>query len=78
MNAVLSEKGQITIPKPLRVKLGLLPGAVLEFDAVNGKLVARKKVEEDPFTKWRGRGHLPKKMTVDAYLRKVRDAHGGR
>jgi len=43
MTAVLSEKGQITIPKPLREKLGLLPGAVLEFQALNGRLVGAKK-----------------------------------
>jgi AbrB family looped-hinge helix DNA binding protein len=78
MNAVLSEKGQITIPKPLRDKLGLLPGAVLEFGAVNGKLVARKQVAQDVFKKWRGHGRLPKKITVDAYLKKARDAHGRR
>lgn len=78
MNAILSEKGQITIPKPLRDKLGLLPGAVLEFDAVNGKLVARKKVEEDVFAKWRGRGRIPKAMTVAKYLERARDAHRGR
>jgi AbrB family looped-hinge helix DNA binding protein len=78
MNAVLSEKGQITIPKPLRVKLGLLPGTVLEFGAVNGKLVARKQVAQDVFKKWRGQGRLPKKMTVDTYLEKARDAHGRR
>ncbi len=33
LNAVLSEKGQVTIAKPVREKLGLLPGAVLEFAA---------------------------------------------
>jgi antitoxin PrlF len=74
MTAVLSEKGQITIPKALREKLGLLPGAVLEFDAVQGKLVAQKKVPEDVFKKWRGRGRLPRSMTVAAYLKRARDA----
>jgi antitoxin PrlF len=78
MNAILSEKGQITIPKAIREKLGLLPGAVLQFDAVNGQLVARKKVSQDVFKKWRGRGKLPRGMTVDNYLRRVRDAHGSR
>jgi AbrB family looped-hinge helix DNA binding protein len=78
MNAILSEKGQVTIPKPLRIKLGLVPGTVLEFDAINGKLVARKEVAHDVFKKWRGYGRLPKKMTVDSYLNKTRDAHGRR
>jgi AbrB family looped-hinge helix DNA binding protein len=76
MNAVLSEKGQITIPKAVREKLGLLPGVVLEFAAENGRLVGRKKVSEDAFKKWRGRGRLPKDLSVDDYLRLTRDAHG--
>jgi AbrB family looped-hinge helix DNA binding protein len=78
MNSILSEKGQITIPKALRTKLGLAPGAVLEFNAVNGKLVARKKMTQDVFKKWRGRGCLPKAMTVDEYLQRARDAHSHR
>jgi antitoxin PrlF len=76
--AILSEKGQITIPKRLRDKLGLLPGAVLEFDAVNGKLVGSKKMKEDLFQKWRGRGRLPNAMPVEKYLERARDAHGRR
>ena len=76
MDAILSEKGQITIPKAIREKLGLLPGVVLEFDAIKGQLVARKKISHDVFKKWRGRGKLPKKMTVETYLKRARDAHG--
>jgi AbrB family looped-hinge helix DNA binding protein len=60
MTAVLSEKGKITIPKPVREKLGLLPGAVLEFQALNGRLVGSKKVAHDVFTKWRGKAISPK------------------
>jgi len=77
MTAVLSEKGQITIPKPVREKLGLLPGAVLEFEALNGKLVGSKKVAQDVFTKWRGKGNLPKGLSVDRYLKRTRDADRG-
>ena len=77
MTAVLSEKGQITIPKPVREKLGLLPGAVLEFQALNGKLVGSKKVAHDVFAKWRGKGNLPKGLSVDLYLKRSRDAHRG-
>ena len=78
MNAILSEKGQITIPKPVRDKLGLLPGAVLEFSARNGKLVGAKAVSGDVFAKWRGRGLLPKGTSVAKYLERARDAHGSR
>jgi AbrB family looped-hinge helix DNA binding protein len=65
MTAILSEKGQITIPKPVREKLGLLPGAVLEFQALNGRLVASKKVAHDVSTKWCGKGNLSKGLSVD-------------
>jgi antitoxin PrlF len=44
MKSIISEKGQVTIPKPLREKLGLRPGVVLDFTAQRGTLVARKSV----------------------------------
>jgi AbrB family looped-hinge helix DNA binding protein len=73
MNAILSEKGQITIPKSLRDSLGLQPGVVLDFTEESGRLVARKLSREDPFEKWRGKGRLPASRTVDGYLARVRD-----
>lgn len=42
MKAVVSEKGQVTIPKKLRDSLGLKPGQVIEFEEVDGSLVGRK------------------------------------
>ncbi len=48
MNAVVSEKGQVTIPKPLRDRLGLEPGQVLDFREEDGRLVAVKLPREDP------------------------------
>ena len=40
--AVVSEKGQVTIPKPLRRSLGLAPGTVLAFEEREGRLVASR------------------------------------
>lgn len=76
MKSILSEKGQVTIPKSVRDKLGLVPGTVLDFEAKDGRLVATKKLAEDIFKKWRGKGHLPGGISVDAYLKRVRDADG--
>jgi AbrB family looped-hinge helix DNA binding protein len=32
MTATVSEKGQVTVPKALRDRLGIRPGEVLDFD----------------------------------------------
>ena len=42
MNAKVAERGQITIPKVLRERLGVRPGTVLEFKEDQGKLVPSK------------------------------------
>lgn len=47
MKSTVSEKGQITIPKRLRDRLGLRPGTVLEFEETEGRLVGRKLVPVD-------------------------------
>jgi AbrB family looped-hinge helix DNA binding protein len=48
MKAIVSEKGQVTIPKALRDRLGIRPGQVLDFEAQEGHLVASKASEADP------------------------------
>ena len=75
MNAVVSEKGQVTIPKALREKLGLRAGSILRFSDREGVLLARKSQSEDPIRKWRGRGKIPGGLSVDDYLKQTRDAH---
>lgn len=73
MKAVLSEKGQVTIPKRIRDDLGLGAGTVLEFVARDGRIVVSKLVAESPIRKWRGRGRLPQGSAVDAYLHRIRE-----
>ena len=48
MKSIVSEKGQVTIPKRLRDRLGIKPGQTLEFEAHRGRLVARKAEAVDP------------------------------
>ncbi len=48
MKSVVSEKGQVTIPKPLRDRLGIRPGQVLDFREEGGRLVAAKVRGADP------------------------------
>jgi antitoxin PrlF len=70
--ATLSEKGQITIPKPLRESLGLRTGTVVLFLEEHGHLVIRKQVDENPFEAVRGSVKLPEGMTVDAWMDELR------
>ena len=70
MKAVVSEKGQVTIPKALRTRLGLRPGVVLDFDAEGGRLVARKAQQADAVDAAWGILELPE--PVDAFVRRAR------
>ena len=72
MKTIVSEKGQITIPKAVRDRLGITPGTVLEVESVEGKIVAVKSQPQDVFSKWRGKGNLPGNPTVDEYLDRIR------
>lgn len=73
MTAVVSEKGQVTIPKELRIRLGIGPGSLLNFEEDHGCLVARKKVNEDPVSRWRGKGKLPMGNSVESYIETIRE-----
>lgn len=49
MKTTISEKGQITIPKAVRDRLGLRAGQVLEVKEERGRIVLTKRVAEDGF-----------------------------
>jgi AbrB family looped-hinge helix DNA binding protein len=73
MKTIVSERGQITLPKAIRTKLGIRTGTIIDFELVQGKIVGTKKEPEDPLRKWRGKGHLPQGIpSVDAYLEDLR------
>lgn len=42
MKAKVAERGQVTIPKSLRERLGIRPGTMLDFSTEKGRLVAVK------------------------------------
>ena len=73
MKSVVSEKGQVTIPKALRDRLGLRPGTELEFRTEHGQLIGVKAATEDPVGKWRSKGKLPRGLSVNAYLALARE-----
>jgi AbrB family looped-hinge helix DNA binding protein len=50
----VTEKGQVTIPKPIREELGLEPGDEVDFEATDDGVVLTKQVDESRFERWRG------------------------
>lgn len=72
MKTRMSEKGQVTIPKALRDKLGLRPGTVLDFNAIEGRLIGVIREQDDRIGKWLGKGRIPGGRSVDDYLQRVR------
>ena len=74
---VVSSKGQITIPKDVRDRFGLLPGAEIEFEfRDDGALLHRKRPAKHPVWDMIGSlestwpAHLPR--DVDKYIDLVR------
>jgi AbrB family looped-hinge helix DNA binding protein len=48
MKASVGDRGQVTIPKALRERLGIGPKTVLEFREETGRLIVEKAVTLDP------------------------------
>jgi AbrB family looped-hinge helix DNA binding protein len=51
----VGDRGQVTIPKPLRERFDIRPGAAVEFRVQDGKLVLRKAPRKLDLRKWKGR-----------------------
>ena len=73
MTALVTADGQLTLPREVVERLGLLAGQTLEVQTEGDLLLAWKKSDADPFEKWRGRGRLPVGKNAEEYLRLVRD-----
>jgi AbrB family looped-hinge helix DNA binding protein len=54
MKAKVAERGQVTIPKALRLRLGIRPGTVLEFSEEKGRLVVTKAEAVHPVDEFYG------------------------
>ena len=50
----MTVKGQVTIPKPIRERLGLHPGDAVEFEEEPGGIRLKKLVSRSPFARYRG------------------------
>ncbi len=73
MQAVLTSKGQITLPIKIRRKLGLEAGDVLEFDETVPYIKARKPFDKDAMFRAVGRGKKRSpKLTSKKWLEDLR------
>ena len=70
MKSRVAERGQVVIPKPLRDRLGVRPGTVLEFMEERGRLIAVKADGHNPTRRvW---GCLGKNFDTDTFISEIR------
>jgi antitoxin PrlF len=65
--ARITSRGQVTIPKDVRERLGLRPGDEIEFMEDRGGFRVQKRMTASPFQKYRGHlkhlaGHDPDEL----------------
>ncbi len=70
MKARVAERGQVTIPKRLRERLGVKSGTILEFSEDHGRLIAVKSGGIDPVGEVIG--CLGKRLDTDAVMARLR------
>jgi len=70
MRAKVAERGQVTILKPLRDRLGIRPGTILEFREEEGRLVVVKVETLDPVDQAYGR--LGRGRRTEEIMRQLR------
>ncbi|MBT1159460.1 AbrB/MazE/SpoVT family DNA-binding domain-containing protein [Aminobacter anthyllidis] len=70
MSTTVTAKGQVTIPKPVRDLLGIVPGSKVDFHrAADGSVVLARSDKKQPtsrFTKLRG--HAGKGLDTDTIM----------
>lgn len=71
MEAIVAERGQITLPKAVRDALGLTKGTTLKVELDGGRVILRKRVD-DAVSRARGRFPLAPGVTSDDVMRELR------
>lgn len=73
----VTTKGQVTIPQPIRVKLGITPATELDFIEENGRvyLSVARNADTPPKSRFQKlRGVASVRMTTDEIMALTRDA----
>ena len=71
MEAIVAERGQITLPKAVRDALGLTKGTMLRVELDGGRIILRKDVK-DALSRVRGRFKLAEGTCTDDVMRELR------
>ena len=72
ITAKVTSKGQVTIPKEIREKLGVHPGEEVGFEERDNLLVISKVVTKSPFDKWVGKLKRLEGQRSDDLVREAR------
>ena len=72
VTAKVTSKGQITIPKKVREKLGVRPGEAVGFEEKDGLLIITKVMTTSPFDKWMGKLTRLKGKRSDDLIKEAR------
>ncbi len=72
VTAKLTSKGQITIPKEVRAKLGIASGEDIVFEEKNGLFYIKKGIRKSPFNKWIGYLKTAQVKKTDAIIEALR------
>jgi len=70
--AKVTSKGQVTIPKKVRDKLGISPGEGVGFEEKDGLMFIKKAVTKSPFDKWMGKLKHLKGQRSDDLIKETR------
>ena len=74
MRTIVTAKGQVTIPKPIRDFLGITPGSKVDFHcAADGNVVLTRVSKRRSLNRFaKLRGHAGKGLTTDAIMALMR------
>ena len=78
--ARITSKGQITVPREVRLAMGVRAGDKLEFEKDDAGFRVRPVRSESPFAKYQGIGNpgIPRgKKAIIRYIRKMRGHDDG-
>jgi len=72
LTAKVTSKGQVTIPKKVRERLGVQAGEGIGFEEKNGIFYIKKSMKKSPFDKWVGKLKTLKGRKTDEIVDDIR------